>query len=194
MMLNGSNELETLVKKVPFDGKQDSWRQWRNRALTFAGSKGFRGALVRDLSPFITEEQYELGDEAEATVAAAVAAATTPVGDDMPSIPAVATALQRKHYKMNIDAFNFLLLSCEGSAFGFVEKSISKEFPEGNAHNAWLALLGRYESSNIGNDYVDINKGFAECKLDGLVGDPDKWFQDLEYWNHRLAQIDDGRY
>ena len=180
-VLTTSNEYEASVKRIPFDGKQENWRQWKNRAITYAAVKGFRGALARDLGNLITEEEYEnslLG----------ISITTASGATDEPSTAATAvrttavSAQERKLYKMNLDAFNFLMLSCEGIAFGFVETQMSGT--EGNAHLAWMALLRRYESNDIGSDYVSINKGFSDCKLNGLVGDPDLWFQDLEYWNH----------
>jgi hypothetical protein len=57
---------------------------------------------------------------------------------------------------------------------------ISNEYPEGNTHQAWNALTKQYESSDVGSDYVTINCGFADCIMDGLVGDPDVCFK---IWN-----------
>jgi Zinc knuckle len=198
--MSTSNEYETSVKRIPFDGKQVNWRPWKNRAFTYSGVKGFRGALLRDLGKLITEEQYDqgagttstgqLGTET-ATATTSTMTATTAV---LTASGQIVTAQDRKNFKMNMDAFNFLMLSCEGTAFGFVEMCITSEHPEGNAHIAWISLTKRYESNDIGSDYVEINCGFADCKLEGISGDPDVWFQDLEYWKHRLSRIDEGKY
>jgi hypothetical protein len=64
----------------------------------------------------------------------------------------------------------------------------------GDAHGAWLALLKRYESRNIGSDYVELYTKFAECKLVGLSTDPDEWFQNMDYFNNRLSLLGNGSY
>ena len=196
--MNTSHEIS--VKCIPFDGSQEKFRAWKNKVLAHAAVKGFDLALETNLGPFITQAQYLASrlDALETTAVtggAADAPGATEVADanaDGTEVPA--TKSQVLKYKMNLDAFGFLMLSCEKAAYGFVEVHKNRKFPMGNAHGAWMALLKRYESSNIGSDFVELNSKFAECKLNGLSTDPDEWFQNMDYFNNRLSLLGTGSY
>ena len=183
---------EVSVKCIPFDGTQEKFRMWKNKVLAHAQVKGFSMALEKDLAPLITQEQF-IASQVE-SVATTTAAATTGGTEGEGAPRPKPTKLQLLQYKMNVDAFGFLMLSCEKAAYGFVEVHVTKESPQGNAYRAWQALLKRYESSNVGSDYVELNTKFAECKLNGLVTDPDEWFQSMDYYNNRLSMLGEGKY
>ena len=186
---------EVSVKCIPFDGTQEKFRMWKNKVLSHAQVKGFSMALESDLGPLISQEQYlESRLEMATTTTTRPQAAAVAVPDDEATAAAKPTKMQILKYKMNVEAFGFLMLSCTKAAYGFVEVHKTKDFPQGNAYRAWQALLKRYESSNVGSDYVELNSKFAECKLNGLYTDPDEWFQNMDYYNNRLAMLGDGKY
>jgi hypothetical protein len=139
---------EVSVKYILFDGSESAWREWKGKTMAFALKRGFKKALEADV-PLIKEEEYY----EEST-----------------------TEKQKREYKANVDAYSYLAMSCTGTAYGHIENCRSTRAPDGDACEAWNALISRYESSDIGTDYVTIEEGFQACKLEGLSSDPDVWF------------------
>jgi Reverse transcriptase (RNA-dependent DNA polymerase)/Zinc knuckle len=193
-----SAEKDVTVKRIPFDGKKEGWRIWRKTALAFAAAKTFRSALTMDLSPFITDEQFEAGATPAVTATSkkakeAAAAAAALAGEEVVE-EQVVTANDIARYKRNAEAYAFLSMSCAGAAWVIIEDCTTKGCTTGNAHEAWTKLCARYEATDVGSDFTRTSKSFYDCKLNGLVDDPEMWIYDLEHHNLELGKIDKGQY
>ena len=87
---------------------------------------------------------------------------------------------KEKKEAMNDNAYADLMLamSCE-VAFGYVDEAVSKEFPEGDAAEAWRNLMKKFQPSTTGSRVYYTNK-FNNSILKSENKDPDEWITELE--------------
>lgn len=153
--------IESTVKAIYFDGEEQNWREWKAQVLSYAAKKLFTRALTTKLELIGEDIYYQ-----EST-----------------------TDAQRKDYDANAEAYSFLMLSIKPktAAFGIVELARAKEQNVGDAHGAWKQLIKRYEDDQVEISFTQATNSFYACKLKSIEDDPVVYFQDLEYWNGRLA-------
>lgn len=96
------------------------------------------------------------------------------------------TKVAKRKYNNNSLAYAFLILCCEETAYGFVENCTTDRAPNGDAFLAWKQLHDRFEPKGVEDEYTYIEAKFHSF---GLNGDPDVFFQNLEYWNQRLGAV-----
>ena len=147
------------VRTITFNGEEEKWRVWKGKVLAFAMYKGFISALT-DEKPLINEDEFYAKGMSQ---------------------------LEKRRYEANQQAYAFLALSCEGIAYGYVENCKSSRAPQGDAQQAWKNLLDRFEPTDLETEYATLEEGFNSCEL--TDEGPDKWFQELEYWNQRLGRV-----
>ena len=85
----------------------------------------------------------------------------------------------KKIYKNNNKAYQLLIMSCNGIAFGLVNQAKTTDHEDGNAYLAWKSLNDRY-SPNATSDLIALSSQFNKCSLKSSSSDPDKWFIELE--------------
>jgi hypothetical protein len=158
-------EYEQSIKKVPFDGTDKKWRDWEGIALAYADARGFRRFLMHQVDTCTEEDTWLDSTSAE----------------------------KKKKYRLNAEAYAFLMQSCGGPSRSYVENAKTKAKPNGDAHMAWTQLVECYKSSDIASNYAAIEQKFLECKIsDFKDSNPELWVQDLDYWNRRLGDINEG--
>jgi hypothetical protein len=96
--------------------------------------------------------------------------------------------VKAKLRKMNIIAYNALMLSCEGGAFGPVEEAKTTKHPDGDARQAWVNLLEKYQVETAAG-MVQLRMDFTKCVMKNESQDPDEWFTELEYLKQRLKGV-----
>ena len=99
---------EEKVGTIKFDGDENHWHEWSVKALALAKSKGFRHVYANDTKP-CSDAVY-----------------LTSTHDE-----------EKKKYEDNDKAYQFLILSCTGIAFGLVNHAKTKDLIEGDAFLGW---------------------------------------------------------
>ena len=92
------------------------------------------------------------------------------------------TSSEYKKYEKNVKADDLLVRSCTGTPLGLIEK-----VEEGNAHEAWKALLKEYETSD--DDVHELEAKWIDCKLSNFGTNPTDWFLKLDRINRLLESI-----
>ena len=157
---------EKTIRVINFDGKVESWREYKLKFLARAKMLGYREALLGTI---------EVPDESENIDE------TTVVGK-----------AKKKNRDANDSAYAALCLSCSGVSFGCVERSVTDKLPSGDAALAWKNLCTKYEPSTK-MSIVALKKEFAECKLESVKSDPDEWYTKLEHIRVRIAGANEGQ-
>ena len=149
-----------VVRLIKFDGDEEKWHEWSVKALALAKTKGFRHVYAADTKP-CSDAVY----------------ATT--NDDK----------VKETYERNDKAFQFLILSCSGIAFGLVNQAKTRDLMDGDAYKAWTYLCDRYAPHSI-SDLIQLSGEFNKCCLDSTKTDPDEWFIQIDTIRNRMCQID----
>jgi hypothetical protein len=151
----------TSAKPLPFNGEDQDWRVWKGKTLAQALRGNFKQAFTtKELLP-----TQAIIDSGSATVAQQIA------------------------FARNVEAYTYLALSCIDNAYGYVESCETTRAPDGDAYLAWSKLIQRYEPTDIETNYTKIEDSFTSKTLVGLADDPEKWIQELEYWNQRMRSV-----
>ena len=145
------------IRLFKFDGDEANWLEWSTKTLSLAKTKGFRLAYANDTKPS-SDTVYE----------------TT------------ATEKERKIYETNDRAYQLLIISCTGIAFGLVNQAKTKDLIDGNAFMAWKNLCDRYAPHGV-SDLIQLSADFSNCGLES--NDPDEWFIKLDLIRDRMTQI-----
>ena len=95
----------------------------------------------------------------------------------------------KKIYDLNDKAYQLLVMSCSGIAFGLVNQAKTNDLQDGNAYLAWKNLKDRY-SPNQTSDLIALSGQFNKCSLKNKDQDPDEWFIELELLRTRMKLID----
>ena len=103
------------IRLFKFDGDKANWLEWSTKTLSLAKTKGFPLAYANN-TKLCSDTVYE----------------TT------------ATEKERKIYETNDRAYQLLIISCTGIAFGLVNQAKTKDLINGNALMAWKNLCNRY--------------------------------------------------
>ncbi|CAM9365903.1 unnamed protein product, partial [Chrysoparadoxa australica] len=123
-MSNNTTVVEASVKTLNFDGDEDSFRTWKSAFLARSALLGYREALL---------------SSGGVPTAAEIAAAQNDTGTALTLGQTTAMARNTKAYA------HLVMCTYRGSAFGYVERSITDDIPTGDAALAWATLLDRYE-------------------------------------------------
>lgn len=145
------------MRLFKFDGDEANWLEWSTKTLSLAKTKGFRLAYATDTKP-CSDTVYE----------------TT------------ATEKERKVYETNDRAYQLLIISCTGIAFGLVNQAKTKDLIDGDAFMAWKNLCDRYAPHEV-SDLIQLSSDFSNCALGTY--DPDEWFIKLDLIRNRMTQI-----
>ena len=163
-MSNGDEKSGEIVRLIKFDGDEKNWHEWSVKTLALAKTKGFRGVYAKDTKP-CNDEAYE----------------KTGTG--------AATKEQKAIYEANDKAYQLLVMSCSGIAFGLVNQAKTKSHADGDAFMAWKNLSDRYAPHGV-SDLIQLTGEFNACALTSNKDDPDEWFIKLDLIHHKIAAID----
>jgi len=104
-----------VVRLVRFDGTDEHWHEWSVKTLALAKIRGYKKTLTTDTKP-CTDAVYEASTDANV----------------------------KKIYENNDKAYQLLVMSCNGIAFGLVNQAKTTDLEDGNAYLAWKSLNDRY--------------------------------------------------
>jgi gag-polypeptide of LTR copia-type len=123
-----ASKAETSIRVVMFDGKQISWVSWEEKFLARASMMGYRDLLSGEKSSVVPKK--------------------SDVDDADPDDDEGKEVLANK--RLNISVYSDLVLSMDSStaygrvAFNIVRATRTQEYPDGNAHMAWVNLKKKY--------------------------------------------------
>jgi replication-associated recombination protein RarA len=133
-----TSSVESISKTIPFGGldvsKGGVASEFFRKAEAFAATKGFDQALKAEIAPASWAEAESLTEEQKAAI------------------------------KLNMQAQNFLLLSCHGDAYNVIE-SLETAF------EICQALKNRYDSKKL-KDLVKVTAKLEKCYLKSDLEDP----------------------
>jgi hypothetical protein len=92
-------------------------------------------------------------------------------------------------YKANDKAFEFLMMSSSGIAYGLVNQAKKATLKDGDAYLAWKNLCARYAPHEV-LDYIYLSENFNRCRLGTTRTDPETWFIKLETLRNQMQMID----
>ena len=145
------------MRLFKFDGDEAIWLEWSTKTLSLAKTKGFRLAYTTD-TKLCSDTVYE----------------TT------------ATEKVRKVYETSNRAYQLLIISCNGIAFGLVNQAKTNDLIDGDAFMVWKNLCEKYAPHEV-SDLILFSSDFRNCAPGG--NDPDKWFFKLDLICDRMTQI-----
>ncbi len=148
------------VRLIKFDGNDANWHKWSVKTTALAKTNGFRNAYYKDTKP-CSDEHYK--------------------SDKV-------TKGKKAIYKANDKAYQLLIMSCSGIAFGLVNQAKTDKHRDGNAFRAWTNLTSRY-APNATSDLIQISTNFNKCGMKRSRSDPDEWFIQLDLLRHRMTVI-----
>jgi hypothetical protein len=158
-----TEEVERIVKVMPFKGKKEEWHMWSKKFLARATMKRYKKVLLGDMVVPRHDEELDIKESAGLTSFKARVA--------------------------NEEAYNELLLAMEDSVrFGIVEEAIMDDLPDGDAARAWKGLNSRFEPKTEATK-VDLKLEFAQCRLNNGSEDQDVFVSKLENMRHRLKAM-----
>ena len=143
-----------------FDGDEEKWHKWSSKTLASAKLKGFKQAYMKDMKPCSDATYEKTSDDAV-----------------------------KKIYEMNDRAYQYLLMSVDGIAFGMVEIARTDDHEDGNAFLAWSNLLAFY-APKAKRDLIKLTGEFANCTYDSKTHDLEEWFIKLEILRTKIKVID----
>jgi len=162
-----SEVAEKNVRVINFDGSKKNWSVWEQKFLARSRRKGYKDIIIgKKVAPDVNTTINE----------------STAAGKEL-----------RMLENANILAYEDLILSIDGStksgkvAFNIVKMCKDKNYPEGNARDAWLKLSNKYVSKSS-QTLVKLKNEFANCKLKKENEDPDEWITKLEEIQARLFE------
>ncbi len=132
--------------------------------MALAKTKGFRGVYAKDTKP-CNDDAYE----------------KTGTGAAMKEQKAIC--------KANDKAYQLLVMSCSGIAFGLVNQAKTKSYADGDAFMAWKDLSNRYAPRGV-LDLIQLTGEFNACALTFNNDDPDECFIKLNLIHHKIVAID----
>ena len=161
MSTNASEDKSEAVRLIKFDGDDANWHEWSVKTTALAKTKGFRNAYYKDTKP-CSDEHYESEK---------------------------VTKGEKAIYEANDKAYQLLIMSCSGIAFGLVNQAKTDKHHDGDAYMAWTNLTNRY-APNATSDLIQISTNFNKCGMKNNRSDPDEWFIQLDLLRHRMTAID----
>ena len=151
---------EESTRLIKFDGIKRNWYQWSVQKLALAKARGFRMMYSKNHNP-CSDKEYKV--ETDKGV--------------------------RAIYKANNKAYQLLIMSCTGIAFGLVNQAKTKTWIDDDAYMVWKNLEARYAPHSVPN-LIQLASDFNKCKLNDSSSDPDKWFIDLDLMKSKMMAID----
>ena len=155
-------ERSETVRLYKFDGDEKKWHEWSNKAISLAHAKGYSSVYAKDTKP-CSDDEYETTEDTKV----------------------------KTIYEKNDQAYQFLMQSCSGIAFGLVNMAKTKSLIYGDAFKAWENLRSRYAPHGT-SDLIQLSGDFNKCKLDNEKIDPEEWFIELDTISSKMMQIDES--
>ncbi len=90
---------------------------------------------------------------------------------------------QRRTDSAKAAAWTYLVASCTDKAYALSERC------KGDPFEAWSILQEKYCATDAEENYSKLDLAFSDCRLVGIIKDPELWFNDLVHLNMRLARI-----
>ena len=113
--VNMTNQVEKMIRVITFSRKQEDWRRWSCKFVTFATVKGYQDVLLRNIK--------------------------APREDAVINPNNTQDVVRMVVQKANQDAYMALILTCEDNiSFGAVDEAVSNDLPSKNAAHAWWNL------------------------------------------------------
>ena len=156
-MTEVEGEKLTTLRYYPLNDKIGdlSYDDWKYKTMSYMAKKGW-------MLPF-EDLTTEIPTKAEASASDA-------------------TAKVKEMFKSNLEAYDQLVIACEGTPLGLVKRAA------GDAREAFKNLDMKY-AKNSEEDLAEVLTAFSRCKLASKTDDPDKWFMQLDKLNDRLRSI-----
>ena len=150
-----------VIRLIKFDGEESNWHEWSVKTLSLSKIKGFRLVYASDTKP--------CSDTTYATYA---------------------TDAEKKIYEANDKAYQQLIMSCTGIAFGLVTQAKTAQLIDGDAFLALKNLCDRGYAPHETSDLIQLSGEFSKCNLESTTkSDPDEWFIKLDMIHNRMTQI-----
>ena len=94
-----------------------------------------------------------------------------------------------KAREANKNAYGDLILAnAHHVAFNIVDKVVTTDLPNGDAHKAWNDLGKKYDSKTL-TTIVQLSNQFINLKLTNITDNPEEWIMELEILQARLDQM-----
>ena len=139
---------------ISFDNKKKNYQTWTKKIMSSAILRGYNIVLM-EADPKAPGQSKVLKDTDKKLL---------------------------KLCKANQKAYCKLILVCHGDiAFRIVEKSVTKDLPDGEANLAWNSLKRRFDPKTSSNK-LKLKKKFTNSSLT-------KWKKDLADWIMELEKI-----
>ena len=146
------SEESKAIRVISFEDKKKNYQTWAKKFMSASMLRGYNIVLT-DTDPKVLKQSKVL----KAT--------------DKDSL---------KLYKANQKAYRKLILACHGDiAFRLIEKSVTKDLPDGDAKLAWNSLKRRFDSQTSSNK-LKLKKKFTNSSLTNWKKDPADWITELE--------------
>ena len=149
------------IQVIAFDDKKKNYRAWSKKFLAAAKLRGYGSLLTAD-DPKVPKQSKTLKETDKDLI---------------------------KLRKANEKAYCELILACHGDiSFGIVEKSVTKDLPDGDANLAWKSLKRRFDPKTSSNK-LKLKKEFTNSSLTDWKKDPADWITELEKIRSQLSSM-----
>ena len=153
------SEESKAIRIISFDDKKKNYRTWAKKFKTAATLRGYNIVLT-EADPKVPRQSKVLKDTDKELL---------------------------RLRKANDKAYCELILACHGDiSFGIVEKSVTKDLPEGDANLAWKALKRRFDPKTSSSK-LKLKKQFTNSSLTDWKKDPADWIMELEKIRTQLS-------
>jgi len=88
--------------------------------------------------------------------------------------------------KNNDKTYHYLVMSCTGKAFDYVQ-AVEDAEGFGDARKAWVELSKRYSDLSE-SDLITLTTEFNACKMKKLTDDPTLWYAELEHIQAKMVR------
>ena len=155
------SEESKAIRVISFDDKKKNYKTWAKKFISAATLRGYNIVLTEN-DPKVPKHNKVLRDTDKELL---------------------------RLRKANQKAYCELILACNGDiAFGIVEKSVTKDLPDGDANLAWNSLRRRFDPQTSSNK-LKLKKKFANSSLTDWKKDPADWITELERIRTQLDRM-----
>ena len=166
---------ETSIKVISFDGKRDRFLIWIEKYKAKSMING-RLDILTGSKAMPSKGSYD------AAIATAEASRTVTQKSNIVD------------YRQGMCAYSDLILSMDTTraagkvAFEIVKQSKDVNHPEGSPNLAYENLTKKYEAKTAPN-FIELEREFANSKLESDEDDPDEWITSLESLKTRMNEV-----
>ena len=175
MSAERSEHKETSIKVISFDGKRDKFLIWIEKYKAKSMING-RLDILTGSKAMPSKGSYD------AAMATAEASRTVTQKSNIVD------------YRQGMCAYSDLILSMDTTraagkvAFEIVKQSKDVNHPEGSPNLAYVNLTKKYEAKTAPN-FIELEREFANSKLESDEDDPDEWITSLESLKTRMNEV-----